>query len=353
MKRIPGQSFQVIGGVIDAARPQLETSEQTQDISTTCTPPSLTEKSNSITKTLVTPSTTTTSGPSKASYRSLVQAWSGFKNDVQKVQTPSSSSTSSRFHHNENLQLTTKILIHTTFSPKRNLGWSLDEDSSAHITTFELLTSSCEEDCRFALHQLLIMIEQDECDRFYVLDENITSAAVVFGPNKAIWSGVTQRLRKRLNEHGIDFIPIYPSNNINGLKLVDPELPNEIADKPCSLYFDSNLQVRGMVEALANNYLANSKLRIISTHPFPGCTIKVNKTLLKQVSQIRGTTWTTSCEGFFTAFDIDKLIRAFARDNGVSQIKVEAEKSPLTKSFDLVYRKIMEKEEEAEPQQQQ
>jgi len=252
-----------------------------------------------------------------------------------------------------NLSLKTRFTIETPFRPVFDYeqNWSMDDDLGYQITSFEMCSSVSETDLKHALSELMAMVEEDLCDRFYILDEAGLNAAVVCGRNTAFWSGTTSLMRADLMRRGIPYvIPQAKSttaaeaaealHELRANTLQTAVHASHLEEVRCTLYFNSTFAVRGLVEAFINMRM-DAKLRIIASHPFPGCMMKISRAKLShKLSAASGASiWTTSFEGYFTVLDTDKVTRAFVRSNDVrNEVNVYQENSPLTIDFDRVAR---------------
>jgi len=338
---IPGQSFQVAGGLI--------LDEKTRFNHDTNAPKPVVDSSKVL--------STDPNQFDDGDYRKLARSFSNLQADVQsakskKVKEETDSVT-------EDLVLTTRIKIETKLPPKRSdSNWALDEEFPDQITTFELITPVSDVECRYALNELMAMIEDDQCERFYILDEVGLTAAVVCGARTAFWSGTTTALRSDLTKRGIAFTIPGTAVSVNGVDRlrelqgdVNLSIPtvSHLEEKTLTLYFDTTFTVRGMIEAFVNVTRKDAKLRIIASQPFPGCTIKVSRAKIAQKlsKSTDNAQWSLSCDGYFTVLDIDKMVRAFTRTNGERDVRVYLEKLSLTKDFDRVAQ-IVFKNDDAE-----
>jgi hypothetical protein len=348
---IPGQTFQVVGGTIN---------NQTHAVATggaagTMVQPHPRQSSNN------SPTTKLQIDNSAFQYAQLAHAFNnirpqptgGEQSTVNQSTSPSPDTTTIL---TDDLQLTTKIQIITPFLPKHSTTnirpWSFDEEHSDRITTFELDSILSTPECRYALDQLMMMVEDDYCERFYILDEVGNTAAVVCGSRTAFWSGTTAVLRQELTKRGIEFtIPLAKSNEVEAEKLrelriggdVGPLAKSTMADeKTCTLYFDSTFAVRGLIEAWINIIRKDAQVKILASQPFPGCAVKVTREKVTPRITKSKTQWMTEFTGFFNILDIDKVVKAFGQNNGgASDAKFMFEKSHLTREFDQVAQEIL------------
>ena len=255
------------------------------------------------------------------------------------------------------LQLVTKMTFITLFRPSYDRKeWKLESDSAHHVTTYDLETTAFDPNCGYALSELQIMMEHEQCERYYILDEAGGWAAVVCGKMTAFWSGTTPSIRAALKANGIQCsIPLSKGSKLFDMEVGDhPNLarmtssPGE--EKRCTLYFSGLFQVRSMLDAILGISRKDARLRILASHPFPGCMVHVNRMRVTEKFSRRheSKVYHSTMTGYFTQVDIDKIVRGFDSLNGHDNVNVHFEKSPLTKELDEVAREVFPRNRKSE-----